>query len=1303
MDRIFIKACTVLWGCLAGSFGAAGQSASTIDLHWEKEPAVFEDLAPDATHPQIIKSPTFRGAYHEFSDGYLPRYLAALEVGKNVDVRDFAVQALEFADEPALQAAIDEAGIDEIPPVSWTVKEGRGRTYVVLDYAPLVEVDGTVKAVTKARFTYRTTPTAGRQKSATYVQNSVLASGQWVRIGLTETGVYRLGAQELAAAGVDVAGLNPASLNVFGSGFGQLPMDNDEWRPDDLPVNAIFYSGEDNGVFDDDDYFLFYGKGPDKWTYDESTGLYNHHKHQYTDTSYYFIGVNTGVPPKRMTVQQAPGSAPNTEVDSFDDYVFHEVERENLIHSGRQWFGEKFDIQTVYNFSGSKYTFPNIVSEATTVVRANFASRSTVSGFCTFTVDVNGVQVSRNYASTTTSSTALFAVGGSVTVELNAVSPALNINLTYNKNAPSAIGWLDWLNVNTRRRLLMFGPQMSFRDMASVGPGNVSRFVLGNAGSVREVWDVTDPTDARVVALNRTGDAASFVVETEELREFIAFTGAEYLTPSYFGPVSNQNLHALGLNGRVDLVIVAPGRFMSKAEELAEIHRNHPVEPLNVEVVRLQEIYNEFSSGMRDVTAIKWLMKMLYDRANGNEALMPRYLTLFGDGSYDNRNIGPGNTNFIPTYQSGISLSPTRSYVSDDYFGLLSDGEGEDPTDIMDIGVGRLVVKNNVEATSVVNKIRRYVEVPDMVFDDDCTVCTGGATNFGAWRNTITFVADDQDNNTHMSNANVLSSQIEGYTRMYNLERIFIDAYPQVATPGGARYPSVNQAIDRRVRNGAFLVNYTGHGGELGWAQERILDIPTILAWDNAYAMPVFMTATCEFTRFDDPLRTSAGEHVLLNGNGGGIALLTTTRLVYSGPNFILNQRFYDALFNRPAGETVTRIGDVYRQTKNNSISSSLPNHRNFSLIGDPALPLALPKHRVEITALTDTSGSPIDTLKALGVARVTGKVVDELTGQTRGDFNGRVQATVFDRVKSNTTLANDGGSPFTFNSQESIIYRGMAEVINGEFTFDFVLPKDISYAVDTTARISLYAYASSEDASGYVNKLTIGGRDTGVENDGKGPEVKLYLNDENFVFGGYTNSEPVLVAEIFDPQGINTVGNGIGHDITAVLDGDVSNALVLNDYYESDLNTYKSGKVTFPFEALEPGSHSLKLKVWDVHNNSGEAYTEFIVAETEEFTIERVLNYPNPFTTHTEFYFEHNQSCSFLNVLLEIYTVSGKLVKSINTVSNTDGFRNEPIVWDGRDDFGDKLATGVYVYKVSVRNPAGERAEKYEKLVKLN
>jgi len=1266
-----------------------GQNTNKFTVEWTEDIQEFK-IGSERFLTQVCTS-----CANPIESGFRPVYIGAIDLNRGNDAQNVELLITEQSNASNENSNFSEAGLD----FKWEVKEGRATNRIIFEFNAIYFDGSGWKKIEEFTVNYRQRQRSGRQKGGSFKVNSVLSQGEWYRIGVASSGLYRLDRSDLEQLGIDVDNLNPQSLNLYGNAFGQLPYENSVERPDDLLLNDIVLVGGQDESFDEDDYILFYGKEPHTWTYDQEQGTFDHHKHLFVDTTYYFIGINTGDLPARVGIISSSGSSPNQVIESFDDYRFHEVDRENMIKSGREWYGEKFDVQTTYVFSGEEFNFPNLIPTEETIIRANCLSRSTSSG-ATFRMTIGDTTASDFISNTCTSVTCPFGRSGDLEIRTNNVSPNMSIVINYQRSNPSSNGWLNWLNVNTRRELKMAGQQLIFRDIRSVGPGNFGQFRLKNAGSVDAVWDITDPTQPKSVQFNRTGDELSFTLQTEELREFIAFSGG-FMSPGLFGHVPNQNLHALGVEEPVDMVIVSPGQFKEKAEELADIHRNYEPDPLNVEVVELQDVYNEFSSGMRDVTAIKWLMKMLFDRAAGNEDLMPRYLTLFGDGSYDNRNFTQGNTNFIPTYQSENSLSPTTSYVSDDYFGFLSDDEGEGQLDQMDIAVGRLVVKSNSEATSVINKIRRYMSREPIEFDGNCVNCGNNVLNRGAWRNVISLVADDEDSNSHMSNSNTIANQINESTRDFNIERIFSDAFQQIITPGGARYPDVNRAIDRRVRNGAFLINYIGHGGELGWAQERILDVPTILNWSNTNNLPVFMTATCEFTRFDDPLRTSAGEYVLLNGNGGGIALMTTTRLVYSGPNFVITSNFYDALLNRPDNELITRLGDISRETKNNAVSSGSTNHRNFSLIGDPALPLAFPKHRIEVASITDTLGNPIDTLKALGVARVSGQVTFA-NGNVFTDFNGQLSATVFDRVEMKSTLGNDGGSTFEYEAQENVVYRGNAEVVNGNFQFDFVIPKDISFAVDTTARISLYAIETIEDATGFIEGLSIGNRDENAVDDGQGPDLSVFMNDENFVNGGFTNNTPILVADVFDDDGINTVGSGIGHDITAVIDGNTANAVVLNDYYESDLNTYKSGRVQYQLDELEPGNHNLKMKVWDVHNNSSEQEIDFVVAENEEFAIRRVLNYPNPFTTNTEFFFEHNQSASFLNVLIQVYSVSGKLVKTINTVSNTNGFRNEPIEWDGRDDFGDRLATGVYVYKISVRNPAGEQVQKIEKLVIL-
>jgi hypothetical protein len=501
-------------------------------------------------------------------------------------------------------------------------------------------------------------------------------------------------------------------------------------------------------------------------------------------------------------------------------------------------------------------------------------------------------------------------------------------------------------------------------------------------------------------------------------------------------------------------------------------------------------------------------------------------------------------------------------------------------------------------------------------------------------------------------------------------------------------------------------VNDVGHGGEVGWAHERILDIATILGWTNSDRLPLFMTATCEFSRWDDPGRTSAGEFVLLNARGGGIALMTTTRLAFSDQNYQLGRRFYDHVFQETSLEGRPQtFGDIYKATKR-SISSAQPNsvnHRNFSLLGDPSQRLAMPRLQARITAVTDTLGNPMDTLKALSTVRISG-FIDGGNGQPMADFNGLVIPIVFDKEQQQATLVNDpapSATPFLFRLRKNVIYRGKSTVTNGQFSFTFVVPKDINYDIGA-GRISCYAESWNANACGYSNDPLVGGTATDIALDETGPRIELFLNDERFVRGGMTDESPLLYAKLFDENGINTVGSSIGHDLLATLNENTEQSIVLNDLYEADLDTYKSGVVRYRFNNLPEGSHTLTLKAWDVFNNSNETNTEFVVASSAELALAHVLNYPNPFTTHTEFFFEHNRPCTTLGVQLQVFTVSGRVVKTINRQVACSGYRSEPFPWDGRDDFGDKLGRGVYVYRLSVSTPDGERAEKFEKLVIL-
>ena len=757
-----------------------------------------------------------------------------------------------------------------------------------------------------------------------------------------------------------------------------------------------------------------------------------------------------------------------------------------------------------------------------------------------------------------------------------------------------------------------------------------------------------------------------------------------FLAPNLEGVVANQNIH--GIIGQPDFVIVSHPNFINEANSLASFHEN--IDSLDVAVVQTTQVYNEFSSGAQDVTAIKGLMRMLYERAVDSTEL-PRYLLLFGDGSYDNKNQISNNTNFVVTYQSVNSLNPTGSYVSDDYFGLLDENEGESTLDDLDIGIGRIPIKSVAEAQDVLNKMLHYEE----------------ASTMNPWRNELCFIADDEDGNIHINDADNIAMMLDTTYADYNIDKIYLDAYAQESTPAGQRYPAVKDAINRKMENGSLILSYTGHGGELGWAHERVLENLDINSWSNYDNMPLFLTATCEFSRFDDPDRTAAGEYVFLNPNGGAIAMLTTVRLVVSGQNEILSSNFFNTVF-KPVNGEMPRLGDVCMKTKN--LSGNGQNTRKFVLIGNPAQRLAYPKH----IAVTDSinymavSGAS-DTLKALSKVTISGHI-ERTSGEKFSSFNGTIYPTVYDKASSVTTLRNDSQSNIKiFMLQKNALFRGKASVVNGEFDYIFIVPKDIAYQPGF-GKISYYAEDGETDANGSYEDFVIGGTSSNIEPDNTGPEVRMFLNDTNFVDGGLTDENPVLLAFLSDKHGINTTGNGIGHDIVAILDEESDNPIVLNEEYEADRDSYKSGSLQYPFANLSVGAHKLSLKVWDVYNNSTQVFTDFIVAESANLALSHVVNYPNPFTTYTEFWFEHNRPGEFLDVQIQVFTISGRLIKTINTNIVTHGFRPNPsqwpdLQWDGKDDFGDKIGRGVYVYHLKVRTSEGEMANQYEKLVILN
>lgn len=1117
-----------------------------------------------------------------------------------------------------------------------------------------------------------------------YPAESVLKTGKWIKIKLQSDGIYKLTYTDLVEMGLT----NPANVAIYGNANGMLPFGTNEDCLNDLVENPIWISKGTDNVFNNGDYILFYGRGPHTYKYDETNDRFKHIQHQYSHYSHYFV-TDKG---RTKTFETMPslGTA-GTTVSSFDDFLFHEEEMENLIKSGRNWVGEAFNMSNSQSFT---FNFPNLVTSEPIKLITNTLAR--YSSATSWIVKANNVVVDTiNHTAVNMSSQYATFASETVSVsEFNVASPNISITMQYNQPSSAAEAWLDYILINARRQLRLSGSQMDFRDKNTIGAGNISTFNLSGANADTRIWEITDPTNVKEVDATLNGTTLSFTISTESLREFIAFDGQTFFTPEIEGEVANQNLHA-----RVapDMVIVTHPVFESQANQIADLHRQN--DNMDVLVVTNQQLYNEFSSGTPDVSALRNFMKMYYDQAQ-TDGDIPKYLLLFGDGSYDNKSSDASNTNFVLTYESANSTKPTSSYATDDYYAILDDNETIS-TGSLDLGIGRFPVKNVTEAQAIVDKMVHY---------------EAASASYGDWRNWLCFIADDEDNNQHVRDADKFTVYIDTTYPVFNIDKIYLDAFVQESTPAGQRYPDVVNAIENRINKGALIINYTGHGGELGLAHESVITINQINSWDNYDKLPLFMTATCEFSRFDDPDRTSAGELIILNPKGGGVGLFTTTRVVYASANATLNNYFYRNIFKKDSTGIKYRLGDVMMHTKNSSGAGT--NTRNFTLLCDPALELAFPEEDVITTKINDINISPVpDTLKALSHVTLNGYIADN-TGNKLTDFNGIAYITIFDKRDSINTLGNDGNPPFAFTAQNSILYKGKASVTNGDFSCSFIVPKDISYRIGY-GKFSYYAEntsasASFKDAGGYYNNIIIGGSSDSVMADDKGPEIEMFMNDEDFVFGGITDENPTFLAYLSDSSGINTVGNGIGHDMTLVLDGNTSKMVVLNDHYEADVDSYQKGKATYDFSQLSEGIHSLKLKAWDVYNNSSESYIEFMVAQSSELILDRIFNYPNPFTTKTAFFFEHNQPGMDLEVLIQIFTVSGKVIKTIQALVNEDNFNSgnvmnvlsncesNPLCWDGFDDFGSPIGRGVYIYRIQVRSPNGNVVNKFEKLVIL-
>jgi hypothetical protein len=1215
----------------------------------------------------------FEGAQYNDKHPGLPFFGQSFDLPGPGDIRVTLVDASweQVADVPE-----EELGnIAESLQFLSSVAQDRRQYKAGLAFVPLRKINGSrVEKLVNFTLKVEFTPgVAATTRGPETTDQSVLANGEVYKVAVSRSGMHKMTYDFLRDLGVPVDDIDPRKIQLFGNGGGPLPEPVSAFRYDDLEENPIQVEGEEDGSFDPGDFVLFYAEAADKWLYNPQGERFDMVRNPYSDKNFYFIKIESE---NGLRLDNLPDAAlvADYTTNAFDDYQRLEEDKFNLLFdysstqgSGQEWFGDNFRIVRERTYADI-FSFPNILTNEPAHLQARFAGRS--GSTSRFYAGVGGEEYSASLSGVNTgNSLGTYARAAVASGNFTPVSSDIDVGIRYPEVAQSSEGWLDYIQINARRELRMVGNELQFRDIRSIG-ADLARYTINRADANLVVWDVTDPVHPQRQNGKLGGDAFTFTAQVDTLHQYVAFrTNAPLNRPEAVGKVTNQNIHGVD---NVDLVILFHPDFESAASRLAD-HRSS-FSDLNVAMVRIDELYNEFSSGRQDPVAIRDFARMLFERSDRF-----KYLLLFGDASFDFRNrLELSETqrhHFVPTYQTRGSFDPIESFPTDDYFALLSPGEGDNLKGALDIAVGRLPVKTASEASAVVDKIIQYDTNPEQMRD---------------WRNRIGMVADDEDSGTHFGGADRISRMIEKEHPTYNINKIYFDAFQQVATPGGARFPDVKSAINQNMFKGLLVLNYLGHGGSTGWAQERVLLSSDIVAWNNLMSPTLLVTATCSFTGFDEPNYETGGELSLLNKNGGAIGLYTTTRAVYAYSNERLTTAAFEFLLKKVDGAYVP-IGEVLRLSKNdNKEDTLLTNARKFAVIGDPSMYLAIPNYQVMTSTINGKAiGSPdLDTLKALSKVTIEGFVADE-NGSLLSDFNGVVYPTIYDKRDTLQTLGQDKKSPVrSFSLQKNIIFRGAASVENGRFSFSFVVPKDIDYSLGY-GKISYYAQDGERDATGYFNEVVIGGTSPEAINDEEGPVVEVFMNNESFVFGGMTNEDPTLLVKLFDDNGINVVGTSIGHDLTGTLDDDLQNTYILNDFYEAVLDDYRQGIVRYPLYDIEEGRHRISVKAWDVANNSSTGFTEFVVASSEEVALEFVLNYPNPFTTNTWFEFKHNRSAGeVLDVQVQIYTISGKLVKTLRQqlVSNGDRVsRADGIQWDGTDDYGDQLARGVYLYRVKL------------------
>ncbi len=1266
---------------------AVFSQAKKISLDWNndrlKQCLTLEDFDPTT----IDKNLTFTNVnkrlnYNFLIDFDLPFFVKSAKITK-VNYDDLGEVFIDEGLRSSLSAEIEV----EISQVQTNEKK-----QFVLSFTPIIIQNGRIKRVKNIEFEFdkeaiSATKTLLANKSVNVFQsNSLLKTGKWFQFTIDKTGIYKIDKSFLQQLGVP-DNIDPRTIQIFGQGGTMLSIINHVDFVTDPIENSIYVFGEEDGRLDASDYILFYGVGTDQWN-NESLTFNN----LFSDKAVYFLtyGNQNGL---RIQPAVQPQGNPSTVISTFDGLVFHEKDLVNIAKVGRKWFGEDFGIVNERTFS---FYLMHFNKQFPVTFGINTASSSFGNSGFYFNVNqrnIGGVSFFPIRNSTTKAYETFF--GSTEYLASSNVQVTLNYQ---NGGVPTSIGYLDYIEITYTGNLIGGNKQYFFTNKETTSLSGIVQWNVAETDKVSKIWEISNSNDITFFDVNFSSNY-SFKTIGKEDAKFIMDLPSDYYVPAFAENNSIRNQDVKGqVNAKqaIDYLVITTNSFKSAANKLARFHQQRGLKPY---VVSVEDIYNEFSHGQQDGSAIRNFVRYVYNLSLQKGELL-KYVNILGSGSYDYKNRISNNANIVPLYygmssvkkaqNSSSNFSMYTTFMSDDFYGLMDLNEG-DMTQLpfgIDVTVGRMLAKNNDEANKAVDRVINYYSNESR----------------GRWKNNIIGLADDVERESDFVlqvDSDEIMNFITTHNPFFNSNKIYMDAYVKETSAGGKRYPQVQKDFIESINKGALFINYLGHGGGDALSQERVFTIDNAKNLKNENKLGVFSIITCEFSRFDDPNYLSGGEALYSNNIGGAVALVGTTREIGIDSGRLLNKSFAEILFEKPDNYSVA---DALREAKNRSVNR---DKSVVSFIGDPALKLALPQLKIVLTK-KNNEDITIDTLpiKALDYVKFNGEIQDE-SNQLIESFSGNLAVEVFDKYIEKNTLGNDNITSngelmvMDFKTLGEVAFRGNASVQNGLFSFDFIMPKDIRLN-EGKGKVSLYSSNNKKEFTGSNTDIIIGGFNENAPKDVAPPQVKLFMNNESFVSGGITNNKPVFIAFIEDASGINTA-SGIGHDIVLTIDDNNDQSIVLNDYYETDVDSFQKGKITYPLNELSPGMHTIQFKVWDVYNNLTTSEIQFLVQEQNDLKIEKVLNYPNPFVNYTEFWFTHNRPLEPLDVQVQIMTITGRIVKTINQQIVTEGNLCRTIQWDGRDDFGDKLAKGVYIYRLQVKSSvSGKKSDKIEKLVIL-